>query len=237
MKNKGMLSLLLFCSMLLLNSCKKDYITGGTVEDSNMYKNVTTYNFLASNALYDTLVQVIDAAGLQDKINQQDVTFFAPSDYSIYTYLSLRTLYVQNNINIESKFGLDSLLYYVSNNINGTRDSLLMYLILKPLPYSVLTDAGSYYATELTGDSAIVSYEYTKEEHLGYNSNVSGVPQLVYYTHVWYPYELNSENKAGDIPEDIGVHTLVKVSGIQTQTGLVNELENAHTLFFYNTKQ
>ncbi len=238
MKKTGMISTLLFCGFaLLLDSCKKDYITGGTTEDVNMYKNMSTYDFLASNTLYDTLIQVIDAAGLKDKINQTDVTFFAPSDYSVYGYLSQRTVFVQNNIDQDAKFGLDSLLYYVSNNVNGTKDSLLMYLITQSLPYSVLTNEGSYYATELPGDSAIVSYEYTKDGNLGYSSTVSGSPQLVYYTHVWYPYELNSDNTAGDIPEEIGVHTLVKVSGIQTQTGIVNELDNSHTLFFYNTKQ
>ncbi len=238
MKQKTRLKLVqLCCLLLLLAACKKDYITGGTIEDVNKYKTITSYDFLKSDSLYDTLVQVIDAAGLQDKINEPDVTFFAPSDYSVLAYLYNRTLYVQNTINQDSKFGLDSLLYYVSNNINGTKDSLQMYLIHQPLPYPVLTNTGKYYATELPGDSVIVSYEYTRDGSLGYNTVVSGVPQLVYFTQVWYPYDLSDENTAGKIPPTIGVHTLVKVSGIQTQTGIVNELENFHTLFFYGTKR
>ena len=218
-------------------ACKKDYIKGGKPEDVNMYKNMTTYDFLKSNPLYDTLVQVIDAAGLQDKINEQGNTFFAPSDYSIFNYLNQRTEFVQNNYNQDSTFGLDSLLYYVSNNINSTKDSLMMYLIHQPLNYASLTDEGALYETELPGDTVIVSYEYTKDDALGYNPVVSSIPQVIYFTQLWYPYDLSKDNPAGDVPSDIGVHTLVKTSGIQTQNGIVDALENSHTLFFYNTKQ
>jgi hypothetical protein len=227
----------LCCAILLFSACKKSYITGGVPEDINMYKNTTTYDVLKNNPIYDTLVQIIDAAGIKDKINEQGVTFFAPSDYSIFNYLEQRTLFVQNNINQDSTFGLDSLKYYLQNNINGTKDSMLMYLIRQSLPYSVLTNTGTLYPTELAGDTAIVSYEYTKDGSLGYNSLVSSQPQIVYFTQLWYHYDLSDDNKAGDVPEDIGVHTLVKTSDIQTQTGIMNALENSHTLFFYGTKQ
>lgn len=237
MKKTSLLKSAFFLSLvLLLNACKKDYITGGTKEDVNMYKNMTTYDFLKNDPLYDTLVQVIDAAKFKDKINEQGVTFFAPSDFSIYGYLNRRTIKLQN-FDSNAKFALDSLLYYVSNNVDGTKDSLLMYLIHQPLSYSVLTNTGTFYQTELAGDSVIVSYEFTKDNNLGYNTVVSGTPQLVYFTQLWYPYPLNDANPAGDITPDIGIHTLVKTSGIMTQTGTVNALENSHTLFFYDTKQ
>ena len=124
----------LFSIVLVFTACKKDYITGGAPENVNEYKDMATYDVLKRNALYDTLVQLIDAAGIKDKINEQGTTFFAPSDYSIYNYLQLRSIDVQNNINQDSQFGLDSLLYYVQNNINGTKDSMLMYLVHQPLP-------------------------------------------------------------------------------------------------------
>ncbi len=237
MKKNFLKSLLpVCCILLMLNACKKDYITGGTPEDINQYKNTTTYDVLKSDAAYDTLIQVLDAAGLQEKINEQNVTFFAPSDWSILFYLNARTVYDQATISQDAKFGLDSLLYYVSNNVNHTKDSLLMYLIHESLPYSALTNTGAYYDTEL-GNSVVVSYEYTKDGNLGYNPVVSSEPQIEYFTQMWYPYTLNDDNPAGSIPLNIGVHTLVKTSGIITQTGILNELENSHTLFFYGTKQ
>ena len=227
----------LMAIVLVLSACKKDYITGGTPENVNYYKDSTTYDVLNGNPAYDTLVQIIDAAGLKDKINQQGTTFFAPSDVSIYNYLNVRTVYVQNNYNQDSTFGLDSLKYYLKNNINGTKDSMLMYLIGKPLPYSVLTNTGSLYPTGLAGDTVIVSYEYTKNGALGYNSVVSSQPQIVYFTQLWYHYDLSDDNTAGAVPDNIGVHNLVKTSGINTQNGVLNELDNSNRLFFYGTKQ
>lgn len=225
------------CIILMIMACnKKKYITGGTTENVNQYKSMTTYDYLKSDPLYDTLIQLIDAAGLENKINTQGTTFFVPTDYSVFNYLNMRTI-VDQQTNVNAKFGLDSLIYYLQNDINNSKDSLLMYLINQPLSYSLLTNTGTFYPTELAGDSVIVSYEYTKDGTLGYNSVVSSAPQIVYFTQVWYPYDLSDANPAGEIPPNIGVHTLVKTSGIMTQTGIVNVLESSHILFFFGTKQ
>lgn len=228
----------LIAIIFVLSACKKDYIIGGgSPENINYYKDSTTYDVLNGNPAYDTLVQIIDAAGLKDKINQQGTTFFAPSDVAIFNYLNARTIYVQNNYNQDSTFGLDSLKYYLQNNINGTKDSMLMYLIGKPLPYSALTNTGTLYPTELAGDTVIVSYEFTKNTALGYSTVVSNQPQIVYFTQLWYHYDLSDNNTAGAVPDNIGVHNLVKTSGINTQNGILNELDNSNFLFFYDTKQ
>lgn len=236
-KNIGLRWAVITAVIVLVSACKKDYITGGEGEDTNRFSNVTTYEALKSSPLYDTLVRLIDTAGLKDKINTQGMTLFAPSDYSVLSYLGARTLYVQATINANAKFGLDSLFYYLRNNIKGTKDSLLMYLINKPLQYNNLTDVGAIYPTELAGDTAIVSYEYTRDNTLGYNTVVSGVPQIVYFTQLWKHYNLSATNPAGKVPNTIGVHTLVKTSCITTKTGLMNALDNSHTLFFYGTKK
>jgi hypothetical protein len=216
-------------------ACKKDYIVGGSPENINAYKHTTTYDLLKANPLYDTLVQLIDTAGLKDKLNEQGTTFFAPSDYAVFSYLNQRTIRVQN-VDPAAKFALDSLFYYLRNNIDGTKDSLLMYLIHQPLAYSTLTNTGAFYPTELAGDTVIVSYEYTRDDKLGYNSLVSGVPQVVYFTKLWQHYDLSDAHPASEITADIGVHTLCTTSGIVTKTGMVNALSNSHTLFFYGTR-
>ena len=213
-------------------SCKKDYITGGQIEDVNMYINNTNYEVLAQDPAYDTLVQLIDAAGLKDKINESGTTFFAPSDYSILEYLQLRTIFVQNNYDQYAKFDLDSLKYYLENNIDNIRDSLLMYQVHTPLPYESLTRTGVAYETGLAGDTVVVSYE-----PLGRSDVVSTVPRQVYFTQLWYHYDLSDANPAEDIPEEIGVREGVITSGINTKSGIMMYLNNFHTLFFYGTKQ
>ena len=215
-----------------LASCKKDYISGGQIEDVNMYANNTNYEVLAQDPAYDTLVQLIDAAGLKDKINESGTTFFAPSDYSILAYLQLRTIFVQDNYDQYAQFGLDSLKYYLQNNINNTRDSLLMYQVHTPLPYTSLTRTGVAYETGLAGDTVVVSYE-----PLSRNDVVSTVPRQVFFTQLWYHYDLSDANPAEDIPEEIGVREGVITSGINTKSGIMMYLNNFHTLFFYGTKQ
>ncbi|MFV0605848.1 MAG: hypothetical protein ACK5NK_08425, partial [Niabella sp.] len=56
--------LILFVSLVLL-ACKREYIVGGEIHDVNRYKNLTTYEALRIFSDFDTLVKVIDAAGIK----------------------------------------------------------------------------------------------------------------------------------------------------------------------------
>lgn len=228
----------ILCALIALSviSCKKDYIIGGSLANTQAYANMSTYDVLKGNPLYDTLVMLIDTAGIKDQINQTNSTFFAPSDYSIYNYLEQRTIGEQQ-ANPYAQFGLDSLLYYVANNINGTRDSLLLYIVGQPLPYSAMSPTGAAYATGLPGDTVVVSYEFTKDPTLGYNSISSTVPQVVYFTQLWYPYAISTSTPADSITAQTGVRTLCTTSGIITKNGYMEALETSHVLFFYGTKQ
>jgi len=223
--------------VFVFSACKKDYITGGTPENINAFKDSSTYDVLKGNPAHDTLVQLIDAAGLKDKINTEGTTFFAPSDYSILLYLNLRTVYLQANYSQDAQFGLDSLKYYLQNNINGTKDSLLMYMVNTPLTYSTLSNIGKIYPSGLAGDSVIVSFEESTNGALGYTDLVSQAPHVVYFTQLWYHYDLSSSNTASDVPDNIGVRNLVKTSGILTKNGVLNLLDDFNPLFFYDTKQ
>ena len=233
MKNKNfkilpLLSLIMLCT--LLYSCKKDaYITGGSIVNPKV--NLTTYDFLKSDPFqqFDTLLMLIDKAGLKEQLNQTGVTFFAPNDYSVYNYLNAKTMKAQG-IDPLAKYTLDSLFKYDWNEV---KDSLKMYMISTPLTYDKLTNNGAKYITALTGDTVVVSYEYTTNGNLGYTSTVSSVPQVIYFTQLWKP--LPEPFKAEDITDDIGIRTLCKTSGIQTTTGIVNVLESSHVLFFYGT--
>jgi len=241
MKNKIQLfSMFAVIAVLSLTACKKNYITGGTIENINKYEKMTTYEVLSSVPNFDTLIQLINAGNLMNEINEQSGTFFAPTNTSIFNYLQQRTGYVQGEYNANASFGLDSLLYYISNNINGTADSLKMYMIHQSLPYSVLTSIGVQYATDLAGDSAIVSYEPVASNsanagNYGSNPLVSSAPQLVYFTQLWMSYPLSPANPASAVPAGVGVHTLCTTTGVITSTGILNTLESDHVLFFYGT--
>jgi hypothetical protein len=241
-------NLIFFLFILLFAACSKDYITGGTPEDVNIYKNTSTYDVLTKFQQFDTLVQIIDAANLKDKINEQGTTFFAPTNLSILYYLEQRTLILQATVDQYAKFGLDSLIYYVKNNINHTADSLSMYLVKTQTTPQSLTGIGTIYPTELAGDSAIISYEPVKDGTLGYSSIVSTAPKVVFFTQLWKHYNLNSSDSiAANVPATTGVRTLVNTSFINTQNGVINVLSPGIvqttsnvfgiSLFFYGTKQ
>ena len=213
-------------------SCKKtDYIKGGTVMNPKV--NVTTYDYLASNALaqFDTVLLLVDKAGLKDLINQPGATFFAPNDNAVFNYLNARTIQAQK-VNPNAKYTLDSLFKY---DLDRIKDSMKMYIINKPLTYGQLTDKGAKYPTALSGDSVVVSFEYTTDGTQGYNPVVSSVPQRIFFTQLWH--SLPEPFEAGDIPNTIGVRTRCITSGIETTNGILHVLESSHNLFFYGTKK
>jgi hypothetical protein len=226
----------LVVAIAIFSACSKDYITGGEREDPNKWSNTTTYDYLKTVQQFDTLTQLIDAGNLQDAINQQG-TFFAVSNEAIFRYLNAKTLILQATVNQDAKFTLDSLKYYIQNNINGTKDSLLMYLIPgKVLTPDQLTEEGTLYPSGLKDNMVAVSFEETKDPNSGYNSTVSTIPRLLYFTQFWQPYTIDEDHTAADVPAGVGVHEGVNSSFIYTKSGVVNVLSPNNLLFFYGTK-
>ena len=164
---------------VLVISCKKnDYLSGGSLHNAKV--NMTTYDYLTSNSagLFDTLLLLVDKAGLKDKINQQGVTFFAPTDYSISRYLDVRAAEEQN-IDPFRKWTIDSLIKY---ELSKFADSLNIYFVQGALSYDQLTENGALYPTLKAGANCVVSYEETRDQDLGYNPNISNIPRIVYFT-------------------------------------------------------
>ncbi|WP_276501125.1 fasciclin domain-containing protein [Terrimonas pollutisoli] len=218
---------------LVLFSCKKrdDYLTGGSRHSAKF--NVTTYDFLKGQAsgLFDTLLLLVDKTGLKDKLNQQGVSFFAPTDYAINNYLNQRALQEQN-IDPKRKWTLDSMIKY---ELPKFTDSLDTYIVGQTLDYNNLTNNGAIYPTKKAGTEAVVSYEEITPDNseyirLGGNPNVSSNPRLIYYTFLKGP--LTPPVIASEITPAGGTRVRVQTSGIQTNTGMVHVLINQHILFF-----
>jgi len=189
---------------------------------------MTTYDYLKSNphGLFDTLLLIIDAAGLKDLVNQPNVTFFAPTDYSIDDYLSYRTKQEQN-IDPFRQWNFDSLMKY---DLLKFQDSMKVYFLNKTLTFDQLTNDGAIYSTLHDNDKAVVSYEYAVPGNPWYNPYASVQPQVVYYTYLYQ--HLTPPIIASEITPDEGARTLVQTSGIKTTTGMLHVLTNNHTLFF-----
>lgn len=83
---KIFLCVLLFSVAILHNSCaKKDYIIGGTKNETNKV-NLTSFEFLKSFEATTNTAILIERAGMINEVNG-DVTIIAPSNYAINRYL------------------------------------------------------------------------------------------------------------------------------------------------------
>lgn len=226
MKIKNYISLgVLF--IVAMTSCKKDdYFIGGDLHDPNV--NLSTYDFLSNHdrGLFDTLLLLVDEAGLKEEINRKDITFFAPTDYSIRSYIEGRTMKEQT-IDPFKVWTIDSILMY---EIEQVREDLRMYIVPKIIDYSDLkvNAKGEPIKTE-AGNYVTVTYEETDDPDLGYNENSSHFPRIMYFNYVNIP--VGAEPDLGStLPL---IRTRVQTSGIISTTGRINVLENGHTLFFY----
>ncbi|MHA4808857.1 fasciclin domain-containing protein [Flavitalea flava] len=213
-------------------SCKKnDYLSGGTINNPKV--NMTTYDYLKNNSLnqFDTVLQIIDKAGIKDLINQQGVTFFAPTNTSVLIYLNARSTELQQ-VNPDAKYTLDTLFKY---DLQRMADSMKMYVVNQPLTYDKLTANGVKYPTQLPGDTVVVAFIPTNNPVLGYFDQISTVPQILLYIQLWYP--IDDPFNAFDIPTSLAAAAICQTTGVQTTTGILNVLANGFPLFFYGTKK
>jgi len=227
MRKTSTYSISLFAVTLIFAACgKNDYRVGGDLHSPNI--NMTTYDYLKSNrdGLFDTLLLLVDLAGIKDKINQPGATFFAPTDYAINNYVERRTRQVQK-VDPFQKWTLDSI---ITHELPRFADSLDIYFVKEQLPNSELTPTGKVYKNAKNND-VVVSYEETTEKNMGKNDNSTLLPQVVYFTYLFQPIAPGFDVK--DIALPVGIRTLVQTSNARTTTGTLHVLQNSHTLFFY----
>lgn len=186
----------------LLSACKKDdYLKGGSIHNPKV--DMTSFDYLKKNPLFDTLCILIEKAGNKDVINKSGVSFFAPTDYHVSTYIAMKN--AQAQLKDEAlRYTLDSMIKY---ELNVFRDSIKVHIINEQLPYSSLSATPKVFQTALAGVSAKISYEEVQDEKLGYNPYTGTYPRLVFF-------EMN------------GIRTYCQTSGIVTNTGMLFVIQN-----------
>ncbi len=85
----------------LFSSCSKDeyYVDGGK---ANPVFNGTVLQYLQSNPKFDTIAQIVKIAGMEDVFNNEEITFFAPTDEVVRRTIGLvnsRLPYVSGKLN------------------------------------------------------------------------------------------------------------------------------------------
>jgi hypothetical protein len=136
------------CVLYLFSSCAKDkyYFDGGL---ANPNYNGTMLQYLESNKNFDTIARIIKLAGLEKEFNEDDLTFFAPNDYTVRNQIaglnaslssvggdSIRTL-----DEISPAIWRKTLMAYMFKGSNGLKD----YYQLDPDLKAVFP--GQYYSS------------------------------------------------------------------------------------------
>jgi hypothetical protein len=200
-------------------ACKKDdhFIGGSPTKD---HTDLTTYDYLKANPNFDTLILLIDKAGLKETINS-DVTFIAPSDYSIKLFLAIRTKALQLANNDENiKYTIDSL------KAPELRDSLLAYVFTGSIVRADLSlDAQTY--KNKVGEEIIF-----KLIKAGDNGGI--ISEGIKYMQVT---KIINGIDPDPLPEDFSDDDvdrvdLLQTTGIITKTGVLHVLENNHVFYW-----
>jgi len=214
------------CVLLVITvfaACKKDdYKNDGGV--SSAYVDMTTYDYLKSNPKFDSLVKVIDRAGLKDAVNG-DITLFATTNYGVVDYVAAK----KNQIAIQTgnenfNFGIKDI---PSKELS---DSLKTYMFAGKINRDQITLAGKLYDSAL-GPIPNVQYMIKFRRSFDYSAYVSYVDYVTYTKVIGTRDDKELDQNA--IPDNLKDKAVdCQTSGIITRTGIVHVLNGNHRLFF-----
>lgn len=207
---------------ILIVACKKnDYANGGDIHNPNV--NMTTYDFLASHPKFDSLVRIIDRAGLKDLVNS-DITFYVTTNWGIADYVSAKK---QERI---VELGDENISFSIDDISPQKLDSLKMYMFKGKISREVLNVDGEYYEN-IFGPIDGIRFRLGLRRTRDYSSYLDYVDYL-YFTRVRGTLDADETNQNA-IPESERDNRVdVQTSGIVTTTGIIHVLQGSHRLFF-----
>ena len=210
----------LFCMLALLafTSCKKGYLSGGSLH--NPVTPLSNMDYLKANSfkLFDTVTQVIEKFNLASEVNGAK-TFFAFTDYSVVNLLNAK-LALRQQVNPLAVYTLDSLYREI------TADSIRQYMINEPIELASASElkVAPYLSLGKTTMGAV------KQLQTGppYTDRTKAPTYLLYFVKV-----RGALDEPGVTPpvneNDIAV--LCQTTGIKTSNGstILHVLSNGHT--------
>ncbi|WP_346318408.1 fasciclin domain-containing protein [Chitinophaga sp. YIM B06452] len=217
---KMLMAALLIASFV---SCKKDdYFIGGSLHNPQF--NGTTYEYLKTNPLFDTLLLLIDKTGLKDEVNAANTTFFAPTDYAIQRYVKD---IVQERKRLET--GDENLVFEFSElNFAQLKDSLRAYIFGEKIERAGLNNVGKYYTSKDGEQRHITLWDDPTQDYSG--SGLTNIPKYIYFTKV--VGTLDPEDNRSIPEEQRDMRMRCQTSGILTTNGVLHVLTNGHTFTF-----
>ncbi len=204
------------CALTIVSCVDDDYKIDGGV--SSPYVNMSTYDYLKSNRLFDTLVMAIDKAGLRNELDTE-VTLFATTHFTFRNYINLMT---------ERGRPTDPNYEYTFDSIpvEILRDSLAMYIFPGKIERGNMTKEGEIF-TNLAGTELRISLEPRDD----YKDQLKEKPEYVFLTYkrgkAWDAWDATG---LGNVETD--TKDRIQTSGLISTTGIIHVMQNSHILFF-----
>lgn len=204
-------------------SCRKDdYLVGGSLHNPQF--NGTTYDYLKTNPLFDTLLLLIDKTGLKEEVNATGATFFAPTDYSIHNYVKkvvqARKRLEANDENLIFNFG--------ELDFDELKDSLRAYLFPEKIERGGLNEVGKFYTAKDNEQRHIALRKDPSGEYQ--TGGLTIVPEYIYFSKVIGAIDPIDNSDVPDAEQDMRV--VAQTTGILTTTGVLHVLANSHIFTF-----
>ncbi|WP_316794133.1 fasciclin domain-containing protein [Pedobacter frigoris] len=214
-KNQWLLMLSII-TCIVASSCKKEYFNGGSVQNG-VFK-VSSYEFLKTNPLYfDTVMLVIDKAGMKDVLDKENVTFFIPTDHAIKKTMDAlnQVRYFQSKDSVFIKdipqfIWKKFLSQYIIKDKYLLKD-IARYDIAQPNVFPGQFMA-SYDGYVMNLGVQFSDYQGTKD--VG--------PRMLIFRNI------------GDMGNPLGITASVATSDIQTTNGAIHVLNDTHVFAFSN---
>ena len=219
--NTGMIMIVM---LLVITSCKKDDYAndGGKILTNRV--NMTTYDYLKSNHKFDSLIKIIDKAGMKDQING-NITFFATTNYGAAEYVSAKKqqkIVQTGNENI--KFSIADL------DPNELKDSLKMYMFEGKITRNQLNTDGRLFNCML-GPMNGITWLVKLRRSNNYSQYLDYVEYLNFTKVIGTRDDLEADQAS--IPQDRrDISVDCQTSNIITTTGILHVTNNYHRLFF-----
>jgi len=228
---KKYISICICFAVFLIASCKKDgYKNDGGV--SNPRVNMTTYDFLKSKPQFDSLVRIIDRAGLKDVVNS-NITFFVTTNYGIVPYVAAKKYKKSVETGNENfDFGIKDI------PAKELSDSLKTYMFAGKINRDQITLGGKLYDSLLGpipakpgNPNSAIKYLIKFRRAFDYGSYVDHVDYVDYIRVTGSRDDQQLDpSTIPDAEKDLAVDC--QTSGIITTTGIVHVLDGYHRLFF-----
>ncbi len=199
---------------------------------ADAHTNCKTTDYLKANrfGIFSMSLELFEKAGYIDLLDQEGVTVFMPTNYSLKNYMARKQAKLQDDTGDENlKYTFDDLI----NDIPTFKDSLLMYVVEKKINRVNLEQSTNETVVEKSKLGADMQIKL-KQTKLYTEFVPNSVNKYLYYTLI-----INGLDDPNVDPNSIPAANrdrtnYCQTTGLITTNGILHVLRDEHVLFYNN---